>query len=86
MVNLLHCGCKWSGVETHYCANRPESYTMPRVEKWYRQERPNPEPWKRMTDADCFEFLAAHPEGNAFSPRVRLWSWLEHEFGTLDPH
>lgn len=78
-MRLLRCDCEWSGDEPHYCVNYPK-YGEP-VDKVYRQERPNDEAWKRMTDADCFDFLAAHPDVNAFSPRVKMWAHLEYEYG-----
>ena len=38
------------------------------------------EPWQCLSDADMLPFLAANPEVNALSPRVRIWAWLDYEF------
>lgn len=79
-MRLLRCGCEgWDGESVHYCANFPTHGEI--VQKIYRAERQDEEAWKRLSDADCFAFLAAHPEVNALSPQVKLWTWLEQEWG-----
>lgn len=97
-MSLSCCGAEDDVTQArHYCARplqaryeRPSVAMRPtgeRLEPWRcrchkLKVKQHTMPHQCLSDSDLLPFLAAHPEVNAYSPRVKMWAYMFYEFSS----